>query len=246
VEFFVKEDLTFDYDTTNKNLKPDIRIKLDNQEIIGDIKRFNLSDCDQIKEDFFYRLASSLKSIYKPYYVFINQIKPFNYDTVNVDEIKNDFKVWVSRENIIFGDIFIFQDLFSIEVTNLNGVRDYILYSYSTLDNKINPNKILNVVIDKITTYEETFIDKGIPFFVCVDMVFDALIEPEDFEVKYNRGLTLSIDDSTESYFLGEFKNDTKFEKMIGILLRYNGDFYWVKNPKQQKVLNFRTIKQIN
>lgn len=245
VEFFVKEGLTFDYDTTYKNLKPDIRIKLNEQEVIGDIKRFNLSESDQIKEDFFYRLARNLKSINKPYYVRIKQTKPFAYSTVDVDEIKHDFMIWVSKENINVGDTFYFKDMFSIEVTKLNGIRDYILYSYSTLDNKINPNKILNIIRDKITAYEEAFIDKGIPFFICVDMVFEAMIDPEEFEVKYLGGLSLNINDSTESFDLGKFYNDTKFGKIIGILLRYNGDFYWVKNPRHQKVLNFKTTKEI-
>ena len=246
VQFFVNEGFNFEYDTTYFNLKPDIRIKINQQEIIGDIKRFNLSEQDQIKEDFFYQLARKIKKIQKPYHVRIRQIKSFDYKTKDLDSIITDFNIWVDRKDIKIGEIFNFENLFSIEIIKLNGIRDYIVWtSYNTLKNKINPNKILNIINDKITSYEDVFIDKGFPFFVCIDLTFEVLIEPEDFEERYLGDYSLNIDDSTEAFTLGEFYNDNSFSKIIGILIRYNGDFFWIKNPRHPEYINFKTTRDL-
>lgn len=180
VQFFIKEGLKFDYDTTYYKQKPDIKIDFENREIIADIKRFNLSERDQDKEDFFYRLTIILKTIKKPYKVRIKQFKGFDYKMIDLKAFRNKFEIWINKKDNSVGDIFYYQDLFTIEITKQNNATDYIqISSYSTLNNKINPYKILNIVSDKIDAYEKNFIEKGFPFFVCVDIVFETMITPE-------------------------------------------------------------------
>ena len=244
VQFFDREGLKFDYDTTFKKQKPDIKIKLADTEIIADIKRFNLSELDQDKEDFFYRLTKILKTIKVPYKVRIKQEESFDYKKIDIEVLRDNFEGWIKNKNISVGDIFNYQDLFNIEIVKRNKMTDYVQFtSYSTFDNKINPHKILNIVSDKINIYQKNFIDNGFPFFICVDIVFETLITPEDFELRFLGDISLSNCELQDSISSGGFNNDDKFAKIIGLLIRYNGDFYWIHNPKHKDFFNFKTIR---
>jgi len=95
------------------------------------------------------------------------------------------------------------------------------------------------MVMDKLTYYRTSIINNGYPFFVCIDLLFDSMIEPEDFIMKYRGTGVLDIDDGSESTLLGEFYFDEHYSKLLGLLIRYNGGFFWIRNYRQPDYLKF-------
>lgn len=241
VQFFINENMNFEYDRFYLGKKPDLKFLYGNRIIISDVKRFNLSEEDQKKTDFFYNLVTLLKSINKPYIVRISQNKDFNYDTTEVKEVCNKFDLWINSNNTLIGEVFNYHDLLSIEIVKPNIKTNFIQFgSYSMNNNKINPNKIRSIVKEKIDAYKETFIDIGIPFFVCIDIVFETLIEPCDFENRFHGNLTLNIRELNKTNRHGQFHNED-FNKILGLLIRYNGNFYWIQSPNYKDIFNFTT-----
>jgi hypothetical protein len=241
VQFFINENLKFEFDKVYLGKKPDLKIFHGNRIIISDIKRFNLPEEDQKKADFFYNLVTSLKTINKPYIVRITQNKDFEYEIAEIKKVCDKFDLWLNSKNILNGAIFNYHDFFSIEIVKPNIKSNFIQFgSYSMKDNKINPNKILNIVKEKIDRYKETFIDIGIPFFVCIDIVFETLIEPSDFENRFQGNLILNTRELYNSNKYGLFHNQN-FNKILGLLIRYNGNFYWIQSPNYKDIFNFKT-----
>lgn len=53
----------------------------------------------------------------------------------------------------------------------------------------------------------------------------------------------MNIDTKVESFQLGEFYDNSEFDGLTGLLIRYNNQFYWLNNPRNSNQIEFRTAK---
>jgi hypothetical protein len=241
VKYFLDKGYKLDYEPSINGKTPDLQIKLKGVNVIGDVKRFNLREDDQIKERFFYELATQLQTIQFPYYVHIKQLRDFSYELFEILKIANDFQNWLLSETVKIGSVYNFQDIITIELTNLTGIENNILFSYQTLENIISPNKAVYIIKDKLNYYLESIVHKGYPFFVCVDLLFDSSLNPQTFEIIFQGESALNIDTGVESFILGEFYFNEIYSKFIGILIRYNGKYTWIRNYRTQDFFGLNT-----
>jgi hypothetical protein len=241
-EFLVRESIDYEYEPIIEGKTPDFKFNLlTNSSTYFDVKRFNISDFDKLNDRKLYDLAERLKTIQKPYYVHIEQIKKkLEFD---LDLAFNVIEKWILDKALKEGDAFNYENQFNIEVTKTNGIKDYVLYSYSGENPKINLNKPASDILSKIRTYQQVIIDKGLPFFVGIDLTFDTLKDPHDYCVQFLGGSCMNIDTKVESFQLGEFYDNSEFDGLTGLLIRYNNQFYWLNNPRNINQIEFRTAK---
>lgn len=241
-EFLEGESIDYEYEPIIEGKTPDFKLNLTtNSSVYFDVKRFNISDFDKLNDRKIYDLAERLKTIQKPYYVHIEQIKKkLEFD---LDLAFNVIEKWIIEKVLQKGDAFNYENQFNIEVTKTNGIKDYVLYSYSGENPKISQNKPASDILSKLRTYEQIIIDKGLPFFVGIDLTFDTLKDPHDYWVQFLGCYCMNIDTNEESFQLGEFYDNSEFNGLTGLLIRYSNKFYWLNNPRNSNQIEFRTSK---
>jgi len=85
--------------------------------------------------------------------------------------------------------------------------------------------------------------DKGIPFFIAIHLTVDTLKSPWDYWIFFLGGTYESIDTGEVSFQLGEFYQNQELDNLIGLLIYYNEQFYWLKNPRCKTRLEFKNVK---
>ena len=224
--------------------KPDFAFELTAKDLVYfDVKRFNISDFDKQNDRKLYDLAQRLKTIEKPYYVNLKQMEnELNFD---LDSAFGVIEKWILQNNLKVGNTLNYENLFNIKITKTKGIKNHVLYSYNGKNPKIHLDKPTSDILSKVRAYQKVIIDSGFPFFVGIDLTFDTLKDPLDYLIQFLGGSCMNIDTKIESFQLGEFYTISEFDGLTGLLIRYNNQFYWLNNPKNDKQIKFRTAKTI-
>ena len=206
-----------------------------------DVKRFNISDFDKQNDRKLRDLAERLKTIAKPYYVHLEQIeKELKFD---LDIAFSVIEKWILQNILKEGDDYNYKNQFNVEITKTKGIKNYVLYSYSGENPKIHPRKLVSDVLSKIISYQEVIIDRGFPFFVGIDLTLDTLKNPTDYWIQFLGGSCVNIDKKVDPFQLGEFYADSRFDGITGLLIRFNNEFYWLDNPKNNNQIKFQNAR---
>lgn len=241
-EFLERESINYEYEPTIEKKTPDFKINLKSHgSAYFDVKRFNISDFDKQNDRKFYDLAKQLEKIEKPYYLHLEQIE--NNLEFDLEVAFNLIEKWILQNTLKEGDSFNYENQFNIEVTKTKGIKDYVLCTYSVENPKIHPSKPVSDVLSKIKCYQEVIIDKGFPFFVGIDLTIDTLKNPVDYWIQFLGGSCINIDTKVESFQLGEFYADPRFDGLTGLLIRFNNQFYWLINPKNKSQIKFQNAR---
>jgi hypothetical protein len=241
-QFLERELVDYEYEPTIGQKKPDFVFKLTNNELVYfDVKRFNVSDFDKRNDKILYELAELLKTIKKPYYLHIEQIKKeLSFD------LQSTFlgvEKWILQNDLREGNSYNYKDMFRIEISKTNGIKNHVLYSYRGKNPTIHANKPVSDILSKIRTYQKVIIDYGFPFFVGIDLTIDTLKDPLDYWIQFCGASCIDIDTEIESFQLGEFYTNPELDGLTGLMIRFNNQFYWLKNPRSTKQLEFQNIK---
>lgn len=241
-QFLEKESIIYEYEPTIERKTPDFKAVLKSGGFVYfDVKRFNVSDFDKKNDKKLYYLAERFKTIKKPYYVDLQPIaKELKFD---VDVAFNEIEKWILQNTLKEGDSYNYTNQLNIEVTNTKGIKDYILYSYSFENPKIHPCKPVSDIVSKLRKYQEVIIDRGFQFFVGLDLTFDTLINPTDYWIQFLGASCINIDTKVETFQLGDFYTNSEFDGLTGLLIRYNSQFYWLNNPRNNRHIKFQHAK---
>ncbi len=237
-EFLEREAIHYEYEPTIQKKTPDFKLSLkSNGFAYFDVKRFNISDLDKQNDKKLYDLAKRLKTIEKPYYVHLDQIeKELEFD---LDLAFNVIKKWILQNPLKEGDEFNYKNQFNIEITKIKGIKNHVLYSYSSNNPKIHPAKIVSDVLSKIKSYQKVIIDKGLPFFVGIDLTIGTLKDPDDYWIQFLGNSSIN----EELFQFGEFHTDSRFDGLSGLLIRFSNQFYWINNPKNNNQVKFQNVR---
>lgn len=241
-QFIESEGFEYAYEPKIGEKTPDFLFKIKNEKTIYfDVKRFNTSDFDSTNRRKLYEFCEKLKSIQKPYYIQVEHIS----DKIesNIDEAFFKAEKWILDETRRKNDFYILNPDLKIEIIKTDGIKDNVLYLFSGNNPKIHISKPKSDIIAKLQTYQNEIINKGIPFFVAIDLTFDTLKDPFDYWLQFLGGSSMDISTGAESFRLGEFYKNEELNSLAGLLIRYNNEFYWVNNPRNKTNIDFKNVK---
>ncbi|AIZ41137.1 hypothetical protein [Cellulophaga baltica] len=236
-QFLEGESFVYEYEPTIGLKTPDFAFELTNKNLVYfDVKRFNISDLDKKNDKKLYDLAELLKTIEKPYYVYLEQIeKELDFDLEITFEV---IKKWLLHNNLNKGDSFNYENLFRVEIGIENKNRNHVLYSYICKNPNIHISKLASDVLSKVRTYQKDIIDNGLPFFVGIDLTSDTLKDPLDYWIQFLGGSSMNNDTSIDSFY-----TNSEFNGLTGLLIKYCDQFYWLNNPKNNTQIKFQNAK---
>lgn len=244
-EFLVRESINFEYEPTIEDKTPDFKIHLpNNRPVFFDVKRFNISDSDKLNHNKLYDLAKGLKTIQKSYTVLITQTKrELNFD---LDLTINSIEKWILHNTLKKGDVFNYENKFNVVITKTDGNTDHLICFLNPENPKINQKKSADDILTKLKAYQEVIIANGYPFFVGIDLTYKTLKDPNDYWVEFLGGSCFHTESNLESFKLGKFYNQSEFDGLTGLLIRYNNQFYWLNNPRNSNHVNFKTTSFVD
>lgn len=241
-QFLEKESFEYEFEPKFGSKRPDFLFKTHKDETVYfDVKRFNVSDFDKRNQRMLYELCTRLKTIKKPYYLHVDQLAiELNFD---INKAFIEIEKWILNNDLNEGDYYTYQDELKIEIEKTDGIKDHVLYMYSSENPKIHVNKPMTDIISKISSYQDSIIKNGFPFFVAIDLTYDTLKDPSDYWLQFLGGSCMDITSWSESFRLGAFYNNSLLNSLVGLLIRYNNQFYWLNNPRNQVELRFEHVK---
>lgn len=242
-QFLEKETLAYEYNPKIDIKTPDFKFKSDREILYYfDVKRFNIPDFSVRDNNKIAELVQKIETINKPYEIYVDPIK--KGDHVNLDLIFNKIKNWILKEKRKEGDILKY-DIYEIEIVKTNGFNSHIICNSSEKNPEINNKKITSIIIDKINSYQKSIIEKGIPFFVGLHLTFETSIRPIDYYLEFLGSYSMNSKTRiTDRFQLGEFYINPKFSQIIGLLILFDKQFYWVKNPRNRTQNLFKNVKK--
>ena len=241
-QFLENEGLEYEFEPKIEKKRPDFLIKTKNSETIYfDVKRFNTSELDSYNRRKLYEFCEKLKTIQRSFYVQVDQVSK----NINLD-IENAFVEaygWILCDERKKDDILMINNELKIEIVKVDGIKPHVLYLFSGNNSNIHIAKPKTDVLTKLNNYKEEIIGKDIPFFVGIDLTFDTLITPCDYWLLFLGGSCMDSSTGTESFILGEFYNGRQLDYLTGLLIRYNNEFFWLKNPRNKTLIDFKNVK---
>jgi hypothetical protein len=239
IQFLEQKELQVEYEPRIEGLNPDLRILLESSAVYADVKRFNLSDLDQKNKRFFDQLFEALKQVKHSVYVFVTQLQEFDYDSYSISALATEIEAWLFSEKRNIGDQWMdHQGFLKVQIEKINTGKNRVLSCDTPPTPVTHPRKILSVVEEKVEKYREAILDQGIPFFVCLDLVFAGTFDPQDFWDFYIGEKGTNITTGSNFFEPGAFFTHPSIAKMIGLLIRYNQEFFWIQNPLKEDVMN--------
>lgn len=235
-QFFLSNNFDIAYEPKLNGKTPDFLIN--DFSAICEVKKFNISEFDQNNGDRLNELFTAIGKLESEIYVAIQQLTTcLDFHT---ESVVNEFSNWLNFTKRDIRENFIYQNQIKLEILKVDTGYPKILSMISPENPKIHPFKIESDILEKLHKYEE--ISKKQPFIICVDLSFDTLRDPHDYWLKFLGGSCIEIDTNLESFFLGEFYENINYNSLSGILIRYNLNFYWLKNPRNEYHIPFQKV----
>lgn len=235
-QFFLENNFDIAYEPKINGKTPDFLIN--DFSAICEVKKFNISEFDQNNSDRLYELFKAIGKLESEINVAIHQLtRCLDFHT---ESVINEFSNWLNYTKRNIRENFIYQNQIKLEILKVETGHPKILSMISPENPKIHPLKIESDILEKLYKYEG--ISKKQPFIICVDLQFDTLRDPHDYWLKFLGGSCIDIDTNVESFLLGEFYENTNYNSLSGILIRYNLNFYWIKNPRNEYHIPFQKV----
>lgn len=241
-QFIESEGFECTYEPKIGGKTPDFRIRTRNEKTIYfDVKRFNTSDIDSNNNRKLHEFCEKLKSIKKPYYIQVKQVSD-KIDS-NIDVAFYKAREWIIDDTRKKDDFYILSPDFKIKIKKTDGINDSVLCTIIINKPRIHIKKPISDILDKVKTYQNEIINKEIPFFVAIDLTTDTLKNPFDYWLQFLGRSSMDISAGVESFRLGEFYNNKELNGLVGLLIRYNYEFYWINNPRNKTKIDFKNAK---